>query len=138
VEVDTETGQVTVLEACSSHNLGKAIHRKVAEGQVSGGALLNIPRAHRLFIPIDPVTGTPLVTSDDGYAWATMVDDVMPIVNITEVPEPLGPMGAAPIGEKSVAGTSAAVMSAVFNAIGVWIDDKPLTPDKVLKALGKV
>jgi len=138
VEVDTETGQVTVLEACSSHNLGKAIHRKVAEGQVSGGALLNIPRAHRLFIPIDPVTGTPLVTSDDGYVWATMVDDVMPIVNITEVPEPLGPMGAAPIGEKSVAGTSAAVMSAVFNAIGVWIDDKPLTPDKVLKALGKV
>ncbi|MBW2092609.1 MAG: xanthine dehydrogenase family protein molybdopterin-binding subunit [Deltaproteobacteria bacterium] len=86
----------------------------------------------------DPVTGVMLNGNLLDYKYATMLD-VGPIDTIlVETGMGYGPYGVVGIGEDIASVVPALIGPAVYNAIGKWIDDFPITPDKVLQALGKV
>jgi CO/xanthine dehydrogenase Mo-binding subunit len=86
----------------------------------------------------DPVTGVLLNGSLLDYKWATMLDIGSVETIIVETGMGLGPYGTVGVGEDVATMTTYLLDSAVYNAIGKWMDDGPITPDKVLQALGKV
>ena len=57
---------------------------------------------------------------------------------IVEVPDPIGPWGARGVGELPFLPVAAAISSAVHDATGVWFDEFPLTPERILRGLGKI
>ncbi|MDG6995666.1 MAG: molybdopterin-dependent oxidoreductase [Nitrososphaerota archaeon] len=138
VEVDTDTGEVRVLRILSVHDVGKAINPHGVEGQIHGGVRLGLGYALTEEIVTDPVTGTPLNTDLLGYKMFTSAD--MPKIEclLIEKPDPNGPFGAKGMGESPAMLTAPAVANAVYDAVGVRIMDLPITPEKILRALGKI
>ena len=86
----------------------------------------------------DPVTGVMLNGNLLDYKIATILDAGPIDTILVETGMGYGPYGVVGIGEDVATVVPALLGPAVYNAIGVWIDDFPITPDKVLKALGKV
>ncbi len=85
----------------------------------------------------DPVTGVMLDGSLLDYKIATILDIGSVDTLLVETGMGYGPYGAVGIGEDVATVVPALVGQAVYNAIGVWVDDFPITPERVLKALGK-
>jgi len=137
VEVDTETGEVDVKRIVNVNDVGKAISPEAVQGQQYGGTYMGIGRNLLEQYIWDPPTGVLLNGSLLDYKWATMLDvgPIDPI--IVETGMGYGPYGTVGIGEDVATVTTYLLESAVFNAIGKWVDDAPITPDKVLEALGK-
>ena len=136
VAVDVETGMIEVLKIVSCFDLGQAINPLSAEGQMEGGAVYGL--GYGLFedvIQEQGVTKTPtfaeylIPTSED-------VPDVETIM--IQSGGGIGPFGAKGIGEPATVPAAPALANAVTNAIGVRIYSLPLTPDKILKAIGKI
>jgi xanthine dehydrogenase molybdenum-binding subunit len=139
VEVDTETGLVKVLNHTVSFNVGNAIHPKVLEGQASGGNWQGAWRTLSADEVLDPRTGVELTVSSVEREYTTMIDEPEVFTPIFRaVPEPSSPLGICAISENVLVGIRAAITAAVYNAIGVWVKPAPITPGKVLKALGKI
>jgi len=138
VEVDTETGQVKVLKMVVVHDLGTVMFPSGAEGQQVGGQCLSLGETLTEEIIYDEETGIPLNFNLINYKVPMMPDfpDIEPV--IMEVWKGAGEYGACGMGESVLSCTPRAVANAVYNAIGLRIDDLPITPDKVLKALGKI
>jgi CO/xanthine dehydrogenase Mo-binding subunit len=133
VMVDEETGKVQVLKLASCFDVGRAINRASAEGQVEGGAIYGLGYAMTEEVILkDGVTLTP---SFSEYLLPTTLDipDLQTI--LLESGEGAGPFGARGIGEPSVCSVAPAISNAVCDAIGVRIRDLPLTPEKVFQAL---
>jgi xanthine dehydrogenase molybdenum-binding subunit len=138
VEVDAETGEVDVTRVVNVNDVGKVINRGSCEGQQYGGTYMGVGRARSEEVVHDPVTGVMLNGNLIDYKIATMLD-VGPIDTIlVESGMGYGPYGLVGIGEDVATVVPALLGPAVYNAIGVWIDDYPITPDKILEALGKV
>ena len=138
VEVDTETGEVEVTKVVNVNDVGKVINRGSCEGQQYGGTYMGVGRAKSEEVVHDPVTGVMLNGNLIDYKIATMLD-VGPVDTIlVESGMGYGPYGVVGIGEDVATVVPALLGPAVYNATGVWIDDYPITPDKVLGALGKV
>ena len=133
VAVDTETGEVTILKAAACHDIGRAINRAAAEGQIIGGGMqgLGYGLMENLIVK-EGVIKTPSLSE---YLIPTSMDypDIQAI--ILESGTGLGPFGAKGIGEPSLTPAAPAVASAIANAIGVSIPEIPITPEKVLAAL---
>lgn len=139
VEVDTETGQVDVLRAVYAHDLGRLINPNAAEGQVEGGIQQGLGFALMENLSFDHETGACLTGDFLDYKMFTAVEMPRSIESIfIETNEPTGPFGAKSLSEQCVTVPAAAVAAAVYNAIGVRIKELPITPEKVLKALGKL
>jgi xanthine dehydrogenase molybdenum-binding subunit len=137
VEVDTETGEVFVSKVVNVNDVGKVISWEGCEGQQYGGTYMGVGRGLFEEIVHDPVTGVMLNGNLLDYKIATM-NDVGPIkTRLVETGMGYGPYGVIGIGEDVATVIPALVGPAVHNALGVWIDDFPITPDVVLKALGK-
>ncbi len=138
VEVDTETGEVEVTKVVNVNDVGKAINPRSCEGQQYGGTYMGVGRAKTEEVVYDPVTGVMLNGNLLDYKIATALDvgDVETI--LVETGMGYGPYGVVGIGEDVATVVPALLGPAVHNAIGVWIDDFPITPEKVLRALGKV
>jgi len=137
VEVDTETGEVEVTKVVNVNDVGKAISLETVKGQMYGGTYMGVGRALTEEIVWDPVTGVMLNGNLLDYKIATMLD-CGPIETIpVETGLGYGPYGACGVGEDIATVVPALLGPAVYNAIGIWIDDYPITPDRVLKALGK-
>jgi xanthine dehydrogenase molybdenum-binding subunit len=137
VEVDTETGEVFVTKVVNVNDVGKVISWEGCEGQQYGGTYMGIGRGLFEEIVHDPVTGVMLNGNLLDYKIATM-NDVGPIETLlVETGMGYGPYGVIGIGEDVATVVPALPGPAVHNAIGVWIDDFPITPAAVLKALGK-
>ena len=138
VEVDTETGEVEVLKIVQANDCGKVMYRAGAEGQLIGGQAM--AKSETLFeeIVYDERTGLPLNFNWVDYKMATMADapPVDPI--LLEVWEGAGVYPACGIGESVTTCAPCAIANAVYNAIGVRIDELPITPDKVLRAIGRI
>lgn len=137
VTVDTETGYITVDRVVSTHDVGKAINPVQIEGQVEGGvvqahgyALLENFRMERGEVTT-PSFATYLIPGV--YDIPKHVETIM-----IEEPHPNGPYGVRGVAEMPFIVYTPAVAAAVFDAIGVWFDDFPLTPERVLRGLGKV
>jgi len=138
VEVDMETGEVLVTRVVNVNDVGKVINRASCEGQQYGGSYMGVGRGRSEEVVYDPVTGVMLNGNLLDYKYATMLD-VGPIDTIlVETGMGYGPYGVVGIGEDIASVVPALIGPAVYNAIGKWIDDFPITPDKVLQALGKV
>ncbi|UCF92174.1 MAG: xanthine dehydrogenase family protein molybdopterin-binding subunit [Desulfobacterales bacterium] len=137
IEVDTETGQIEIIKVVNVNDVGKAISPETVEGQMYGGTYMAVGRALTEELVWDPNTGVLLNRNLLDYKYATM-NACGPIDTIyLETGLGHGPYGAVGVGEDCATVVPALISPAVYNAIGKWIDDFPITPDKVLKALGK-
>ncbi len=137
VEVDTETGEVDVVRVVTVNDVGKVINWEGCEGQQYGGVYMGVGRGRSEEVVYCPMTGVMLNGNLLNYKIATMLD-VGPIDTIlVETGMGYGPYGVVGIGEDVATVIPALIGPAVHNAIGKWADDFPITPDKVLKTLGK-
>jgi len=136
VAVDTKTGHVDILKIVSCFDVGQAINPLSVEGQLEGGALYGLGYGHIEEIIFDKGVNRTLTFAQ--YLIATSMDapDVQTIM--LESGGGVGPFGAKGIGEPSSVSVAPAVANAVANAIGVRILNLPLTPEKILRALGKI
>ena len=138
VEVDTETGQIFVTKVVNVNDVGKAISPETVEGQMYGGTYMGLGRALTEELIWDKKTGVLLNRNLIDYKYATMMDYGPIETRIIESGLGHGPYGSCGIGEATPTEIPALLGPAVHNALGVWIEDFPLTPQKVLKALGKI
>jgi CO/xanthine dehydrogenase Mo-binding subunit len=133
VEVDPETGWITIPKVWIGHDIGKAINPYLAQGQVEGSvymALGEVLMEEQVFRK-----GVHKAPSLLDYKSPTFLE--MPEVEtiLIESQDPEGPYGAKEAGQGPLLPVIPAVANAVYDAIGVRIDEIPITPDKVLKAL---
>lgn len=138
VEVDDETGQVEVTRVVNVNDVGKAVSPEGVEGQMYGGTVMGVSRGTTEEMIWDPNTGVLLNGNLLDYKYATMLDCGPIDTPFIETGLGHGPYGASGIGEATATIIPALVGPAVYNATGCWVDDFPITPDKVLKALGKI
>lgn len=132
-----ETGEVEVTKVVNVNDVGKAFSPEAVEGQQYGGTYMGIGRNKMEEYIWDPKTGVLLNGNLLDYKFAAM-NDIGPVdTQIVETGMGYGPYGSVGIGEVVATVTTYLLGSAVFNAIGKWINDDPITPDKVLTALGK-
>ncbi len=135
VEVDTETGLVEITKMVGAADAGKVLRPSSFEGQLEGCMIWTISKAKTEDYIFDKATGVLLNGSALEYKPATILD-AYPVQAITvETRVGGGAYGSTGAGENFW--DQSTITCAVFNAIGKWIDH-PITPDKVLKALGKV
>ncbi len=137
VEVDTETGEIFVTRVVNVNDVGKVINRMSCEGQQYGGSIMGVSRAKYEEVVHDPVTGVILNGNLLDYKIST-IKDMGPInTQLVETGMGYGPYGLIGIGEDIATCVPGLLAPAVYNAIGRWITEFPITPSRVLKALGK-
>lgn len=137
VEVDTETGAVEVTKVVNVNDVGKVVSWETCEGQQYGGTIMGVSRGLTEEVVYDPATGVMLNGNLLDYKIATMRDVGRIDTIAVETGMGYGPYGLVGIGEDVATVIPALLGPAVHNALGVWVDDFPITPAKVLKALGK-
>lgn len=135
VEVDTETGEVQVLQLYAVYEVGRAINPELVGGQVIGGAIMGLGAALRETVYPRYPQLTHQTVSFREYVLPTAGDVPKIIYKIVESPTATGPYGAKGVGEMVANGIAPAVVNAIYNATGVQITELPVTPEKVLKAL---
>jgi CO/xanthine dehydrogenase Mo-binding subunit len=137
VEVDTETGHVHVKRFVSADDVGQAINPALVEGQVEGAVV----QAQGYAVLEDWKTQDGRVLTDQlsTYLIPTIWDipDKVETV-LVEVPDPNGPWGARGLGELPFLPVAPAIGAAIHDATGAWVDEFPFTPERVLRALGKI
>jgi len=137
VEVDTDTGHVRVLQITSADDVGKAINPEQVVGQIEGA----IVQAHGYAVMEEYKTRDGRVLTDQfsTYLIPTIWDIPQKVDSVVvEVPDPNGPWGARGLGELPYLPVAAAIGAAIHDATGVWISEFPFTPERVLRALGKI
>jgi xanthine dehydrogenase molybdenum-binding subunit len=135
VEVDTETGKVTVLRMVCAHDVGRALSPTAVVGQVEGGVAQGLGYAvmEELLVQGGKIANPSFV--DYHIPKAT---DVPPIdVRLVETDDRDGPFGAKGMAEAPIIPVAAAVANAVADALGVRLRQLPMTPERVLAALGR-
>ncbi len=138
VEVDTETGKVDLVRIVNASDAGKIIDPQGLEGQLNGSlGSAGVDTAIFEETVLDHSTGRILNANMIDYKWRTFSE--LPVIDnvILETPFESHRFHAVGIGEIATSPGPSAVLMAVSNAIGTWIHEYPITPDKVLKALGK-
>jgi xanthine dehydrogenase molybdenum-binding subunit len=138
VEVDTATGRTQVLKLIIINDCGTVMYASGAEAQQIGGQVMAIGEALTEELIYDPVHGVPLNFNFIDYKIPTILDmpEIEPV--LLEVWRGAGEYGACGIGEGTLTCTPRAVANAVYNAIGRRVDEIPITPEKVLRALGRI
>lgn len=135
VEVDTETGQVKVLNVFTADDCGKVLNPLILEGSSDGGISQNIGMALFEGIKYDQ-KGRMINASYHDYHLPTMLQTPEHTKQIwVETIDPHGPYGAKGIAEVTALGIAPAIANAIYDAIGVRFHELPITPEKVLEAL---
>lgn len=134
VEVDTQTGRVRVLEMVAMHDCGLPLNRKAIQSQINGGMVQALSYALLEERVIDSALGTMLNPSFEDYKLASSLE--MP--KMTSIIDDEDQRGVIGIAEATCIPGHSAIANAVFNACGARVRSLPITPDKVLAALGKV
>ena len=135
VEVDTETGEVSLLSATAAHDLGKAINPMLSEGQIEGGMVQGI--GWGLMEELIREKGVTINNNFLDYKIPTMAD-VPPIKTaLVETNDPYGAFGCKGLGEPTVVPMAPALANAIFNATGIRITELPFSPERVLRAIEK-
>jgi CO/xanthine dehydrogenase Mo-binding subunit len=135
VEVDTETGEVTVLSIKSAYEVGRQVNPALVEGQIRGGAWMGM--SHALYETTNPyypaVEHNPKDFSDYLLPGPTELPQIESVV--LEYPSANGPYGVKGVGEMTANSPIPAIVNAINNALGVRITSLPVTPEKILRAL---
>jgi xanthine dehydrogenase YagR molybdenum-binding subunit len=134
VEVDTETGLVTVKKVVAVHDCGLIVDKLTTESQINGGVIMGMGYALYEERVMDDLSGVVLNPNFETYKLPGIADVPEIEIVLINMPE----RGVIGIGEPATVPTAAAIGNAVFNAIGVRVGSLPITPAKVLAALGKV
>jgi CO/xanthine dehydrogenase Mo-binding subunit len=136
VEVDKETGQVTILRYTAVQDVGRAIHPSYVEGQIQGGVAQGIGWA----------LNEEYIYDKDGHLEnAGFLDYRVPVCSdlpmieavMVEVPNPRHPFGVKGVGEVPIVPPMAAVANAICDAIGVRMPDLPISPPKLRAAIDR-
>jgi CO/xanthine dehydrogenase Mo-binding subunit len=135
VEVDTETGEVTVLSLKSAYEVGRVVNPALVEGQIRGGSLMGM--AHALYETTQPYY--PSVEHMPGGFSEYVLPGPMELPEIDSVvleyPSVNGPYGVKGVGEMTANPPIPAIVNAINNALGVEITEIPVTPERILRAL---
>jgi CO/xanthine dehydrogenase Mo-binding subunit len=135
VEVDTETGEVTVLSLKSAYEIGCEVNPALVKGQITGGSFMGM--AHALYETTQPYYPSPEHSphsfSDYVLPGPTELPEIESVV--LEYPSANGPFGVKGVGEMTANPPIPAIVNAIYNAVGVRITSLPVTPEKVLRAL---
>jgi len=134
VEVDTETGCVEVIDFWCAHDVGKAINPLGAEAQIKGG-VISMGLGYALMEALVLKNGAVQNTNFADYKIPTMLDAFDVKTYLIEPIDKYGPFGAKGVGEPAMIPSAAAIANAIHDAVGVWINDLPITPEKVFAAL---
>jgi 4-hydroxybenzoyl-CoA reductase alpha subunit len=134
VEVDPGTGETRILDVAASQDLGKAINPLGAISQIEGGVHMGLGFAMSEEIVLDEIGRMKNNYLLDYRALGPV--DMPPVSSILiESDDPIGPYGAKGVGEMATIGTPDAFVSAVYDAVGVWVTDLPATPEKIFMSL---
>ncbi len=137
VEVDVDTGKVEILRYTATQDAGKAIHPSYVEGQIQGGVVQGIGWAlNEEYIYNDEGEMTNASFLD--YRMPTCLDLPMIDAVIVEVPNPGHPYGVRGVGEVPIVPPPAAIANAIYDAVGIRMTELPMSPDRLLKAMGKI
>ena len=133
LDADARTGQVRVNKVWIAHDVGRAINPLLVEGQVEGSVYMGLGEA--LMEEQEFRKGLHKWPSMLEYKSPTFLD--MPELEtfIVETVDPEGPYGAKEAGQGPLLPVIPAVNAAIFDALGVWIDETPVTPEKIVEAL---
>ncbi len=134
IEVDIDTGQVTVSKLVMAVDCGVAINPTTASGQVEGAMVQALGYALTEELVLDDAGRA--VNARFGPYWIFRTDDTPPMeVFLVQTMESSGPFGAKSIGEIAIDGVAPAVRNAILDATGVAVNALPLTPERVWRAL---
>ena len=141
VEVDAATGWIHVPKVWIAHDIGRTLNPVLARGQIEGSVYMGLGEVlmeEQVFRRLPPKLSHALVHRAPSmleYKSPTALD--MPEVDtvLVEDPDPNCPFGAKEAGQGPLLPVMPAVANAIFDAIGVRIDELPITPDKILRAL---
>jgi CO/xanthine dehydrogenase Mo-binding subunit len=134
VEVDIETGLIDLIRVVSANDVGRAVNPNLVQGQIEGAVVQAQGYAvMEKLVSVDGVIRNPYLSS---YLIPSVLDVPREVKSvILEYADPIGPWGARGMAEMPFLTVAPAIVAAVYDATGVWIDDLPLTPDRVVKAL---
>jgi 4-hydroxybenzoyl-CoA reductase subunit alpha len=141
VHVDPNTGWVDVPRVWIAHDIGQSINPTLVRGQVEGSVYMAIGEAlmeEQVFRRLPPRLSHALVHKFPSmleYKSPTTLDMPDVFTELVEHPDPRGPFGAKEVGQGPLLPVMPAIANAVYDAVGVRIDEVPITPEKVLKAL---
>jgi xanthine dehydrogenase molybdenum-binding subunit len=133
VKVDQDTGKVQILKYVAAHDVGKAINPMLLEGQVYGGVMMGL--GYALTEQVISEKGENMNPNFRDYKILTAKDVVPIVAPVLETYDEDGPFGAKGIGEPGCVPTAPAVANAIYDAIGVRINDLPITPERILAAI---
>jgi CO/xanthine dehydrogenase Mo-binding subunit len=136
IEVDTETGQVTVVKYVAAVDCGTPVNPKLAEGQIEGAVVNGISYALAEEYLFDE-KGQMLNPSFDDYYLFTTADMPEMVTILVPTYEPTGPYGAKSVAEIGINGPMPAIANAIYDAVGIRLRNPPFTPEKILTALNK-
>jgi len=134
VEVNTDTGEVTILKMWDAHDIGKAINPQSVEGQIEGSLAMGIGYTFMENLRFDK-KGRPANGNFANYRLPRSIGTPPMKSILIETNDPEGPFGAKGMGEASLLPTSAAIANAIYDAVGIRLKELPFTPDKIIKAL---
>jgi len=141
VEVDPVTGWIGVPKVWIAHDIGRSINPTLVRGQVEGSVYMGLGEAlmeEQVFRRLPEKLSGALVHKFPSileYKSPTTWEMPEVITELIEDPDPNGPFGAKEVGQGPLLPIMPAVANAVYDAVGVRVDEVPITPDKVLRAL---
>ncbi len=134
VEVDLETGHVTVTRLVSVNDVGKAVNPQQVEGQIEGAVAQSLGWAlMENFVQKNGRTVTQYLSTYLIPGVADVAQEIVPV--IMEIPDPQGPLGARGMAEMPFIPTAPAIAAAIHDATGIWFDEMPFNPERVWKGL---
>ena len=142
-QVDPRTGWITIPKIRIAHDIGRTINPVLARGQVEGSVYMGLSEAlmeEQVFRRLPPKLSRALVHKMPSLLeYKSITSLEMPEMDtvLIEDPDPNGPFGAKEVGQGPLLPVPPAVANAIYDAVGVRIDEIPITPDKVMRALEK-
>ena len=141
VDVDPETGWIQVPRVWIAHDIGRALNPPLARGQIEGSVYMALGEAlmeEQTFRRLPRRLSNAVVHKFPSmleYKSPTTLDMPEVITELVEHPDSRGPFGAKEVGQGPLLPVMPALANAVYDAVGVRIDEVPITPDKILRAL---
>ena len=135
VEVDTETGVVTVLSIRSAYEVGRQVNPTLVHGQIVGGAWMGM--SHALYETTEPYYPARDHSPKDFAEYLMPGPAELPLIEavVLEVPSANGPYGVKGVGEMTANSPIPAIVNAIYHACRVRVDSLPVTPEKILNGL---
>ncbi len=134
VEVDTDTGEVKILKMVAVHDVGRVLNPSALRGQIHGALAQGV--GYALYEQVLTHEGRILNPGFRDYKIPTACEMDFPVeLEFVETEDGFGPFGAKGVGESGLVPTAPAIANAIHDAVGIWVRDLPMTPEKVLAAL---